>query len=277
MKRTTACAAWLLLLLLLLLAGHWRLALLAHSGHAKQEQRHPLDGIHDSHTTVALGNKDQALGSKGQVQGGAAGAVARAGAGQVEDSPVISTAGYGATFQHLVHNKAERATAQAANGTGSSSSSSQGAGLIDGSAAGDAAGVVQSQPTLKDSGPSSNSTGSTSSTGSGATVSDTSISGGVQPSILAPVLLAHERAKTDPVYREKLRQAAAKPINIAVMTSLFWGLPVEGTKGCSVDGIPLDCHIQNGGTTVCCVWATQQPQQQEVAGTMSEWAIARAT
>jgi hypothetical protein len=64
------------------------------------------------------------------------------------------------------------------------------------------------------------------------------------------VLTATARAKSDPVYRKKLEEAASKPINIAVMSSLFWALPVSHTQGCKVDGIPLDCHIQSGGTEV---------------------------
>lgn len=68
--------------------------------------------------------------------------------------------------------------------------------------------------------------------------------------LLVTSLTASERTRTDPAYRRKLEQAATKPINIAVMTSLFWALPVSQTNGCQVDGIPLDCHIQSGGTEV---------------------------
>jgi len=81
--------------------------------------------------------------------------------------------------------------------------------------------------------------------------SNNSSSSNVAPAtLLVTSLAASERTRTDPAYRRKLEQAAAKPINIAVMTSLFWALPVSQTNGCQVDGIPLDCHIQNGGTEV---------------------------
>jgi hypothetical protein len=68
--------------------------------------------------------------------------------------------------------------------------------------------------------------------------------------VLVPALAAAARRATDPAYLARLKHAAAAPVNIAVMTSLFWQLPVHGTDGCSVDGVPLDCHIQNGGTEV---------------------------
>jgi hypothetical protein len=71
-----------------------------------------------------------------------------------------------------------------------------------------------------------------------------------QHSILGPVLAAAVRSRNDPVYYQKLKAAAAKPITIAVMTGLFWQLRTTHTEGCKVDGIPLDCHIQNGGTEV---------------------------
>jgi hypothetical protein len=70
----------------------------------------------------------------------------------------------------------------------------------------------------------------------------------------------------DPVYRKKLEEAASKPINIAVMTGLFWNLPVSHTHGCQVDGIPLDCHIQNGGTEVSRLAAEQQREGPLAAG-----------
>lgn len=91
------------------------------------------------------------------------------------------------------------------------------------------------------------SSGSTSSTSSSSTfVPKTDVS----KSLLAPVLTATARAQEDPAYRKRLEEAASKPINIAVMTGLFWNLPTSHTQGCKVDGIPLDCHIQNGGTEV---------------------------
>jgi hypothetical protein len=34
------------------------------------------------------------------------------------------------------------------------------------------------------------------------------------------------------------------------MTGLFWQLPTDHLKGCEVDGVPLTCHIQNGGNEV---------------------------
>ena len=71
-----------------------------------------------------------------------------------------------------------------------------------------------------------------------------------QHSILGPVLAAAVRSRDDPDYYQKLKAAASKPITIAVMTGLFWQLPTTHTQGCKVDGIPLDCHMQNGGTEV---------------------------
>ena len=71
-----------------------------------------------------------------------------------------------------------------------------------------------------------------------------------QHSILGPVLAAAVRSRNDPFYYQKLKAAASKPITIAVMTGLFWQLPTTHTEGCKVDGIPLDCRIQNGGTEV---------------------------
>jgi hypothetical protein len=91
-----------------------------------------------------------------------------------------------------------------------------------------------------------------------APVSSSSSSVSNASSLLAPVLTASDRAHKDPVYRQKLEEAASKPINIAVMTGLFWQLPVSHTQGCQVDGIPLDCHIQNGGTKVSLLSAEQQ-------------------
>lgn len=41
----------------------------------------------------------------------------------------------------------------------------------------------------------------------------------------------------------KLRAAAATPINVVVMTSLFWSLSSKQTDNCSVDGVPLDCRV----------------------------------
>jgi hypothetical protein len=40
------------------------------------------------------------------------------------------------------------------------------------------------------------------------------------------------------------------------MTGLFWQLPTDHLKGCEVDGVPLTCHIQNGGNEVRGMWAT---------------------
>lgn len=69
-------------------------------------------------------------------------------------------------------------------------------------------------------------------------------------SLISRVIKACGRAQRDPAHRTKLLQAASTPIHIAVMTGLFWQLPTDSTKGCEVDGIPLDCHIQKGGTEV---------------------------
>lgn len=44
-------------------------------------------------------------------------------------------------------------------------------------------------------------------------------------------------------YQQQLRTAASKPINIVVMTGLFWALNPRQTRNCSVDGVPLDCRI----------------------------------
>jgi hypothetical protein len=72
-------------------------------------------------------------------------------------------------------------------------------------------------------------------------------------SVIAPVLEASARVRNEPEYRRKLEQAASMPINIAVMTGLFWQLPSTHTEGCHVDGIPLDCYIQMGGSEVSSV------------------------
>jgi hypothetical protein len=74
-----------------------------------------------------------------------------------------------------------------------------------------------------------------------------------QHSLIAPVLEASARMHNDPEYRRKVEQAASTPINIAVMTGLFWQLPTTHTDGCNVDGIPLECHIQMGGSEVSSV------------------------
>eukprot|EP00878_Enallax_costatus_P031535 GHUV01034488.1.p1 GENE.GHUV01034488.1~~GHUV01034488.1.p1 ORF type:complete len:620 (+),score=105.70 GHUV01034488.1:566-2425(+) len=44
-------------------------------------------------------------------------------------------------------------------------------------------------------------------------------------------------------YQQRLKGAASKPINIVVMTGLFWSLNPKQTENCTVDGVPLDCHI----------------------------------
>jgi hypothetical protein len=70
--------------------------------------------------------------------------------------------------------------------------------------------------------------------------------------VLLPVLTAATRAQEDLTYIQKLQEAARQPINIAVMTTLMFDFPKDTTKGCQVDGIPLDCRIHNGGTEVSC-------------------------
>jgi hypothetical protein len=70
--------------------------------------------------------------------------------------------------------------------------------------------------------------------------------------VLLPVQTAAARAQKDSAYMQKLQEAAKKPINIAVMTLLMFDFPTDTTKGCQVDGIPLDCRLQNGGTEVKC-------------------------
>jgi hypothetical protein len=67
--------------------------------------------------------------------------------------------------------------------------------------------------------------------------------------VLTPFRAAAARATSDPSYLQKLRGAASKPINVAVMTGLYWSLPTEKPV-CEVAGIKLDCHVQNGGTEV---------------------------
>eukprot|EP00879_Flechtneria_rotunda_P008736 GHRR01009150.1.p1 GENE.GHRR01009150.1~~GHRR01009150.1.p1 ORF type:complete len:719 (+),score=143.14 GHRR01009150.1:255-2411(+) len=58
-------------------------------------------------------------------------------------------------------------------------------------------------------------------------------------------------------YLARLRQAAGKPINIIVMTSLFWALNPAQTRNCTLEGIPLDCHItqdQSQADTADCLY-----------------------
>lgn len=62
------------------------------------------------------------------------------------------------------------------------------------------------------------------------------------PHLLARLEAERQRAN-DPVYMDKLREAAATPINVVVMTSLFWTLSPKQTDGCSLHGVPLDCRV----------------------------------
>uniref|UniRef100_A0A383W9Z5 Fucosyltransferase n=1 Tax=Tetradesmus obliquus TaxID=3088 RepID=A0A383W9Z5_TETOB len=47
----------------------------------------------------------------------------------------------------------------------------------------------------------------------------------------------------DPEYIAKLRKAVEKPINVLIMTGVFWTITSKSTENCSVDGVPLKCNI----------------------------------
>lgn len=66
--------------------------------------------------------------------------------------------------------------------------------------------------------------------------------------LLGPLKVAATRRANDTAYLPKLQIAASRPINIALMSGLWWA---EGTTdGCMADGVPLDCRVQHGGTNV---------------------------
>lgn len=54
---------------------------------------------------------------------------------------------------------------------------------------------------------------------------------------------AEKRRAQDPAYRAKLQAAAATPLKVVIMSGLFWEMNENSTKGCSVDGVPLDCRF----------------------------------
>jgi hypothetical protein len=62
-------------------------------------------------------------------------------------------------------------------------------------------------------------------------------------------LEAEQRRAQDSDYQAKLQQAAATPINIVVMSGVFWNIP-SSVKGCSLDGVPLDCRWSTNKTRV---------------------------
>lgn len=76
----------------------------------------------------------------------------------------------------------------------------------------------------------------------------------------------------DAAYIARLKVAAASRINIAVMTSLFWPLPMHATDGCQVDGVTLDCHVQMGGDEV-----RAMPEVAASRGSLEPAAWARKT
>jgi hypothetical protein len=63
-------------------------------------------------------------------------------------------------------------------------------------------------------------------------------------------LAADKRQAQDPDYQAKLKAAVATPINVVLMTAVFWQVTAESTRGCTVDGVPLDCRITNDTSRV---------------------------
>lgn len=63
-------------------------------------------------------------------------------------------------------------------------------------------------------------------------------------------LEAEKAQAQDPAYLAKLRAAVATPINVVLMAGVFWQITAESTRGCKVDGLPLDCRISNDTSKV---------------------------
>jgi hypothetical protein len=204
---------WLLASLLLFTVGHWQLAALHGAQHHHERLRLVWHPSESARMRVQL----------------AAGRVTGAG-----------SSSHVGSLRHESHGGLRTASAAVQGGASTNSSgwktSSSGSGNSSSSRGG----------LLNASDASSRTSSSSSSPGSGHPGAQTAR----HTDVLVPALAAAARAATDPAYLARLKQAAAAPINIAVMTSLFWQLPVHGTDGCSVDGVPLNCHIQNGGTEV---------------------------
>jgi hypothetical protein len=63
-------------------------------------------------------------------------------------------------------------------------------------------------------------------------------------------LAAEKKQAQDPDYQAKLKAAVATTINVVLMTTLFWQITEASTRGCTVDGVPLDCRITNDTSRV---------------------------
>lgn len=67
--------------------------------------------------------------------------------------------------------------------------------------------------------------------------------------LLARLKAEHQRAQ-DPAYVAQLRAAAATPINVVIMTSLFW-THQEQNRTCNVAGVPVECRVTKHADQVC--------------------------
>jgi hypothetical protein len=77
-------------------------------------------------------------------------------------------------------------------------------------------------------------------------------------------LEAQQQRAQDPDYQAKLREAAARPISIMVMSGVFWNIQPR-VEGCSLDGVPLECRWSTNKTRVSSCKAYMHKELQQVA------------
>lgn len=63
-------------------------------------------------------------------------------------------------------------------------------------------------------------------------------------------LAAEKKQAQDPEYQAKLRAAVSTPIHVVLMAGTFWSVTEASTRGCQVNGLPLDCRISNDTQSV---------------------------